>query len=35
MVFKLERERPASAVHQNSLFFISKEVNTNRMSPHA
>ncbi|KAI9787681.1 MAG: hypothetical protein M1839_000212 [Geoglossum umbratile] len=25
MVFKLERERPASAVHQNQLFFISKE----------
>ncbi|KAK7990409.1 coatomer WD associated region [Apiospora arundinis] len=25
MVFKLERERPASTVHQNSLFFITKE----------
>jgi coatomer subunit alpha len=25
MVFKLERERPASAVYQNQLFFISKE----------
>ena len=25
MVFKLERERPASAVHQNQLFFITKE----------
>jgi len=25
MVFKLERERPASAVHQNNLFFINKE----------
>lgn len=25
MVFKLERERPASAVHQNSLFYITKE----------
>ena len=25
MVFKLERERPASAVYQNNLFFISKE----------
>lgn len=25
MVFKLERERPASAVYQNSLFFITKE----------
>ncbi|KAI0023934.1 Coatomer, alpha subunit [Xylariomycetidae sp. FL0641] len=25
MVFKLERERPAATVHQNSLFFITKE----------
>jgi coatomer subunit alpha len=25
MVFKLERERPASAVYQNQLFFITKE----------
>ena len=25
MVFKLERERPASAVHQNNLFFITKD----------
>lgn len=25
MVFKLERERPASTVHQNNLFFITKE----------
>jgi coatomer protein complex subunit alpha (xenin) len=25
MVFKLERERPASAVHQNNLFYITKE----------
>ena len=25
MVFKLERERPAYAVHQNNLFFINKE----------
>ena len=25
MVFKLERERPASAVHQNQLFFITKD----------
>ncbi|KAH8668453.1 coatomer alpha subunit [Xylariales sp. PMI_506] len=25
MVFKLERERPASTVYQNSLFFITKE----------
>ncbi|KAI1483751.1 Coatomer, alpha subunit [Daldinia eschscholtzii] len=25
MVFKLERERPASTVHQNSLFFVTKE----------
>ena len=25
MVFKLERERPASAVYQNSLFYITKE----------
>ncbi|KLU92578.1 coatomer alpha subunit [Magnaporthiopsis poae ATCC 64411] len=25
MVFKLERERPASAVHQNFLFYITKE----------
>lgn len=25
MVFKLERERPAHAVHQNQLFFIAKE----------
>ena len=25
MVFKLERERPASAVHQNNLFYISKD----------
>ncbi|KAL7619948.1 hypothetical protein AAE478_010495 [Parahypoxylon ruwenzoriense] len=25
MVFKLERERPASAVHQNTLFFVTKE----------
>lgn len=25
MVFKLERERPASAVYQNNLFFINKE----------
>lgn len=25
MVFKLERERPASAVYQNNLFFITKE----------
>ncbi|RYO85552.1 hypothetical protein DL766_004030 [Monosporascus sp. MC13-8B] len=25
MVFKLERERPASTVHQNALFFITKE----------
>lgn len=25
MVFKLERERPASTVHQNTLFFITKE----------
>ncbi|KAF7562135.1 hypothetical protein G7046_g2011 [Stylonectria norvegica] len=25
MVFKLERERPASAVHQNMLFYITKE----------
>ncbi|KAF2203905.1 Coatomer, alpha subunit [Delitschia confertaspora ATCC 74209] len=25
MVFKLERERPASAVHQNQLFYITKE----------
>jgi coatomer protein complex subunit alpha (xenin) len=24
-VFKLERERPASAVHQNNLFYITKE----------
>lgn len=27
MVFKLERERPASAVHQNHLFYITKEKN--------
>ncbi len=25
MVFKLERERPAAAVHQNTLFYITKE----------
>ncbi|KAI9740819.1 MAG: hypothetical protein M1818_004424 [Claussenomyces sp. TS43310] len=25
MVFKLERERPASAIYQNNLFFITKE----------
>ncbi|KAI9723771.1 MAG: hypothetical protein M1812_001071 [Candelaria pacifica] len=25
MVFKLERERPASAIYQNQLFYISKE----------
>ncbi|KAK6438266.1 hypothetical protein LTR95_005531 [Oleoguttula sp. CCFEE 5521] len=25
MVFKLERERPASAVHQNNLFYITKD----------
>ncbi|KAI8670712.1 Coatomer subunit alpha [Fusarium keratoplasticum] len=25
MVFKLERERPASAVHQNQLFYVTKE----------
>lgn len=25
MVFKLERERPASALHQNTLFYINKE----------
>ncbi|KAI9815167.1 MAG: hypothetical protein M1832_005569 [Thelocarpon impressellum] len=25
MVFKLERERPASAIHQNQLFYITKE----------
>ena len=25
MVFKLERERPASAVYQNQLFFVTKE----------
>lgn len=25
MVFKLERERPAMAVHQNTLFYINKE----------
>ncbi|KAK3052656.1 hypothetical protein LTR09_006137 [Extremus antarcticus] len=25
MVFKLERERPASALHQNQLFYITKE----------
>jgi len=25
MVFKLERERPASAIHQNNLFYITKE----------
>ena len=25
MVFKLERERPASTIHQNNLFFITKE----------
>ncbi|KAI9697112.1 MAG: hypothetical protein M1820_007927 [Bogoriella megaspora] len=25
MVFKLERERPASAIYQNQLFFITKE----------
>ncbi|KAI9836153.1 MAG: hypothetical protein M1837_003441 [Sclerophora amabilis] len=25
MVFKLERERPASAVHQNQIFYINKE----------
>lgn len=25
MVFKLERERPASAMHQNNLFFITKD----------
>ncbi|KPM37452.1 putative coatomer subunit alpha [Neonectria ditissima] len=25
MVFKLERERPASAVHQNMLFYVTKE----------
>ncbi|KAI1912356.1 hypothetical protein LOZ61_003361 [Ophidiomyces ophidiicola] len=25
MVFKLERERPASTVHQNQLFYITKE----------
>lgn len=25
MVFKLERERPASAVHQNQLFYITKD----------
>ncbi|KAL7273919.1 hypothetical protein RUND412_003192 [Rhizina undulata] len=25
MVFKLERERPAYAIHQNQLFFINKE----------
>lgn len=25
MVFKLERERPAMAVHQNTLFYITKE----------
>ncbi|MCJ1342136.1 hypothetical protein MMC31_000316 [Peltigera leucophlebia] len=27
MVFKLERERPASAVYQNQLFYITKEKN--------
>ncbi|MCJ1399325.1 hypothetical protein MMC11_002527 [Xylographa trunciseda] len=25
MVFKLERERPASAIHQNNLFYITKD----------
>lgn len=25
MVFKLERERPASAVHQNQLFYVNKD----------
>lgn len=25
MVFKLERERPASSIHQNQLFYITKE----------
>ncbi|KAG0638051.1 coatomer WD associated region-domain-containing protein [Tuber brumale] len=25
MVFKLERERPAYAIHQNNLFFVNKE----------
>lgn len=25
MVFKLERERPASAIHQNQLFYITKD----------
>jgi coatomer subunit alpha len=25
MVFKLERERPASSVHQNTLFYVTKE----------
>lgn len=25
MVFKLERERPASAIHQNQLFYVTKE----------
>ena len=25
MVFKLERERPASAIHQNTLFYITKD----------
>ncbi|KAI9892596.1 MAG: hypothetical protein M1814_001289 [Vezdaea aestivalis] len=27
MVFKLERERPASALHQNQLFYITKDKN--------
>ena len=27
MVFKLERERPASAVYQNQLFFVTKDKN--------
>ena len=27
MVFKLERERPASAIYQNQLFYITKEKN--------
>ncbi|KAL5359749.1 coatomer WD associated region-domain-containing protein [Aspergillus floccosus] len=29
MVFKLERERPASAVYQNQLFYITKEKHVN------
>jgi coatomer protein complex subunit alpha (xenin) len=27
MVFKLERERPAHALHQSQLFFVKKEKN--------